>query len=162
MPPPEVMLTPNALRVLEARYLQTDATGHVTETPGEMFRRVATHVAAVEEQYGGRPDSVAEAFYEAMARLEFLPNSPALMNAGTTVGQLAACFVLPVEDTLDGIFGTLHDAALIQQTGGGVGYDFSRLRPAGDRVTATGGVSSGPVPFMKAFDAAVEAVRQGG
>ena len=162
MPQFEVMMTPNAVRVLTARYLRTDATGHVVETPGEMFRRVATHVAAVEEQYGGRPDSEAEAFYEAMSRLEFLPNSPALMNAGTTVGQLAACFVLPVEDSLDGIFGTLHDAALIQQTGGGVGYDFSRLRPDGDRVTATGGLASGPVSFMKAFDAAVDAVRQGG
>ena len=162
MPQPEVSLTPNAVRVLEARYLRTDATGHVNETPGEMFRRVATHVAAVEEQYGGCPAFVADAFDDAMVRLEFLPNSPALMNAGTTVGQLAACFVLPVEDSLDRIFGTLHDATLVQQTGGGVGYDFSRLRPAGDRVTSTGGLSSGPVSFMKAFDAAVEAVRQGG
>ena len=159
---PDVILTPNALRVLEARYLRTDAAGHVIETAGEMFRRVATHVAVVEGQYGGSPSSTADAFYEAMARLEFLPNSPTLMNAGTTIGQLAACFVLPVDDTLDGIFSTLHDAALIQQTGGGVGYDFSRLRPAGDRVTATGGLSSGPIPFMTAFDAAVVAVRQGG
>jgi ribonucleoside-diphosphate reductase alpha chain len=127
-----------------------------------MFWRVATHVASIEQRYGGRPEATAEAFYDAMARLEFLPNSPTLMNAGSTVGQLAACFVLPVEDSLDGIFNTLHDAALIHQTGGGVGYDFSRLRPAGDRVTSTGGVSSGPVSFMRAFDAAVEAVRQGG
>jgi len=159
---PEIALMPNALRVLEARYLRSDAAGQVVETPEAMFRRVAAHVAAVEKAYGDRPDAAAEAFYEAMARLEFLPNSPALMNAGTTIGQLAACFVLPVEDSLDRIFGTLHDAALIQQTGGGVGYDFSQLRPAGDRVTSTGGSSSGPVSFMKAFDAAVEAVRQGG
>lgn len=162
MPGPEATLTPNALRVLEARYLRTDEAGHVVETPEEMFQRVATHVAAAEEQYGGSPGKAAEAFQEAMSRLEFLPNSPALMNAGTTVGQLAACFVLPVEDSLDEIFRTLHDGALIQQTGGGVGYDFSRLRAAGDRVTSTGGLSSGPVSFMKAFDAAVEAVRQGG
>jgi len=158
----EAALTPNALSVLRARYLRTDPAGDVTETPGEMFRRVATYVAAVEERYGGNPDATADAFYDAMARLQLLPNSPALMNAGTTVGQLAACFVLPVEDSLDEIFSTLHDAALIQQTGGGIGYDFSRLRPARDPVTSTGGVSSGPVAFMTAFDAAVEAVRQGG
>lgn len=158
----EPRLTPNALHVLQARYLDTDAKGHVRETPAEMFWRVATHVAAVEQEYGGSPDASAELFYDAMARLQFLPNSPALMNAGTSVGQLAACFVLPIEDSLDSIFGTLHDAALIHQTGGGVGYDFSGLRPAGDRVTSTGGVSSGPVSFMNAFDGAVEAVRQGG
>jgi ribonucleoside-diphosphate reductase alpha chain len=156
------LLTANARRVLEARYLLTDAAGHVTETPDDMLRRVAAHVAMVETEYGASPDPIAQTFYEAMARLAFLPNSPALMNAGTTVGQLAACFVLPVEDSLDGIFATLHDAALIQQTGGGVGYDFSHLRPGGDRVTATGGTASGPVPFMTAFNAAVEAVRQGG
>jgi ribonucleoside-diphosphate reductase alpha chain len=161
MPSTEVSLTSNGLHVLHARYLKTDSAGRV-ETPDEMFRRVATYVAAVEEQYGVRPDATVDAFYEAMARLQFLPNSPALMNAGTALGQLAACFVLPVEDSLDAIFNTLHDAALIQQTGGGVGYDFSRLPPAGDRVTSTGGVSSGPVSFMTAFDSAVEAVRQGG
>jgi ribonucleoside-diphosphate reductase alpha chain len=154
-------LTANALRVLEARYLQVAGDG-VRETPAEMFWRAAAHVAAIEERYGGRAGATADAFYDAMARLQFLPNSPVLMNAGTSVGQLAACFVLPIDDSLDAIFSTLHDAALIHQTGGGVGYDFSRLRPAGDRVTSTGGVSSGPVSFMKAFDAAVEAVRQGG
>ena len=158
---PDAILTANARRVLEARYLRTDSAGTV-ETPDGMFRRVAAHVAAVEKEYGERPDSVAETFYDAMARLAFLPNSPVLMNAGTSLGQLAACFVLPLEDSLDGIFTTLHDAALIQQTGGGVGYDFSHLRPSGDRVTATGGASSGPVPFMTAFNAAVDAVRQGG
>jgi ribonucleoside-diphosphate reductase alpha chain len=155
-------LTANALEVLQKRYLSRDASGNVSETPADMFWRVATHVANVEQQYGRCVEASAEAFYDAMARLQFLPNSPTLMNAGTSVGQLAACFVLPVDDSLDGIFGTLHDAALIHQTGGGVGYDFSRLRPAGDRVTSTGGVSSGPVSFMKAFDAAVGAVRQGG
>ena len=155
-------LTANALEVLRARYLERDAAGNVIESPADMFRRVASHVAGVEERYGGCPEASADAFYDAMASLQFLPNSPTLMNSGRAFGQLAACFVLPVDDTLDGIFSTLHDAALIHQTGGGVGYDFSRLRPAGDRVTSTGGVSSGPVSFMKAFDAAVEAVRQGG
>ncbi len=158
----EPELSPNALHVLRARYLNADAEGRVSETPADMFWRVAKNVAAVERQYGGNPEASAGAFYEAMARLQFLPNSPALMNAGTSVGQLAACFVLPVEDSLDGIFTTLHDAALIHQTGGGVGYDFSRLRPAADRVTSTGGASSGPLSFMRAFDAAVEAVREGG
>jgi ribonucleoside-diphosphate reductase alpha chain len=158
----EPTLTPNALEVLRARYLTRDAEGIVVETPAEMFWRVATQVASVEREYGECVEPTAEVFYDAMARLQFLPNSPTLMNAGTTVGQLAACFVLPIDDSLDGIFRTLHDAALIHQTGGGVGYDFSRLRPAGDCVSSTGGVSSGPVSFMKAFDAAVEAVRQGG
>jgi ribonucleoside-diphosphate reductase alpha chain len=158
----EPTLTSNALEVLRARYLKRDAEGHVIETPGEMLWRVATHVARVERQYGDCSEATAEAFYDVMANLQFLPNSPTLMNAGTTVGQLAACFVLPIDDSLDGIFRTLHDAALIHQSGGGVGYDFSPLRPAGDRVSSTGGVSSGPVSFMKAFDAAVEAVRQGG
>ena len=158
----EPRLTANALQVLESRYLSRSDEGVVTETPADMFWRVATHVAAVEAQYGGNPDDTAEAFYDAMARLQFLPNSPTLMNAGTAVDQLAACFVLPVDDSLDAIFSALHDAALIHQTGGGVGYDFTRLRPAGDRVTSTGGLSSGPVSFMNAFDAAAAAVRQGG
>jgi ribonucleoside-diphosphate reductase alpha chain len=158
----EPALTPNAVDVLRARYLERDEQGRVTETPAKMFRRVATHVAAVEQQYDSDPAAVADTFYDAMAKLEFLPNSPALMNAGMRLGQLAACFVLPVEDSLESIFGTLRDAALIHQTGGGVGYDFSRLRPKGDRVASTGGASSGPVSFMKAFDASVEAVRQGG
>jgi ribonucleoside-diphosphate reductase alpha chain len=158
----EPSLSANALQVLESRYLDRNADGAIIETPADLFWRVATHVAAVEDQCGGNAEASAEAFYEAMARLQFLPNSPTLMNAGTAVDQLAACFVLPVDDSLDAIFSALHDAALIHQTGGGVGYDFSRLRPAGDRVTSTGGVSSGPVSFMNAFDAAVAAVRQGG
>ena len=158
----EPNLSANALQVLESRYLNRNDEGVITEAPADLFWRVATHVAAVEAQYGGDPGNSADGFYDAMARLQFLPNSPTLMNAGTAIGQLAACFVLPVDDSLDAIFSALHDAALVHQTGGGVGYDFSRLRPAGDRVTSTGGVSSGPVSFMNAFDAAVAAVRQGG
>jgi ribonucleoside-diphosphate reductase alpha chain len=158
----EPHLTRNAQEVLRARYLAKDDRGRIVETPAEMFARVAMHVAAVERRYGGDAETTGGTFYDAMARLEFLPNSPALMNAGARLGQLAACFVLPVDDSLDGIFGSLRDAALIHQTGGGVGYDFSRLRPKGDTVASTGGGSSGPVSFMEVFDTAVDAVRQGG
>lgn len=159
---PVPQLTANALEVLRARYLKKDDRGQITETPASMFTRVAARVAEVERRYGGDPSTTAGAFYAAMAGLEFLPNSPALMNAGTRIGQLAACFVLPIDDSLDSIFGVLHQAALVHQTGGGVGYDFSRLRPKGDAVASTGGGSSGPVSFMEVFDAAVDAVRQGG
>jgi ribonucleoside-diphosphate reductase alpha chain len=158
----EPYLSTNAQEVLRARYLRKDDQGRSVETAAEMFARVALHVAAVERQYGGDPAAAADEFYDAMARLEFLPNSPALMNAGTPLGQLAACFVLPIDDTLGSIFQSLRDAALIHQTGGGVGYDSSHLRPRGDLVTTTGGGSSGPVSFMDVFDAAVDAVRQGG
>jgi ribonucleoside-diphosphate reductase alpha chain len=160
--PIEPRLTANAQAVLGARYLSKDDRGRITETPAEMLARVAGHVADVERRYGGDSAKAADIFYEAMVRLEFLPNSPALMNAGTRLGQLAACFVLPIDDTLDSIFSSLRHAALIHQSGGGVGYDFSRLRPKGDRVASTGGGSSGPVSFMEVFDAAVDAVRQGG
>ena len=166
-PPPGLMriepqFTAHAEEVLRARYLKKDDRGRIMETPAEMLARVAVHVADVERRYGGDPTATADTFYEAMARLEFLPNSPALMNAGTRLGQLAACFVLPIEDSLDSIFNSLRHAALIHQTGGGVGYDFSRLRPKGDPVASIGGASSGPVSFMEVFDAAVDAVRQGG
>jgi len=148
--------------LLRARYLRKDPEGHVVETPDQMFRRVATHVSAVEAKYGGCSAVWAERFERAMSQREFLPNSPTLMNAGTPVGQLAACFVLPVEDSLDSIFAAMRDAALVHRTGGGVGFDFSRLRPAGDLLSSTGGVSSGPISFIRVFDAASEAVRSGG
>lgn len=155
-------LRPNALDVLRARYLLKDDTGQIVESPEGMFRRVAQHVASVEDLYGGRPDEVENRFFEVLSRLEFLPSSPALMNAGAPLGQLAACFVLPVEDSLESIFGAVRDSALIHQTGGGVGYDFSRIRPRGDTVATTGGPASGPLSFMRVFDTAVEAIRQGG
>jgi ribonucleoside-diphosphate reductase alpha chain len=151
-----------ALDLLHARYLVKDAEGRVVETPDDMFRRVARHVAAVEARYGGDAREWADRFEHAMRTLEFLPNSPTLMNAGTPVGQLAACFVLPIEDHLEGIFAAMRDAALVHRTGGGVGFDFSHLRPAGDPLASSGGVSSGPVSFMHVFDAASEAVRSGG
>jgi len=156
-------LGPTALNILERRYLRRDQAGVVTEDPEGMFRRVAVNVAAVNERYGDRSvDEDENAFYEVMRRLEFLPNSPTLMNAGTEIQQLSACFVVPVEDSIEGIYDAVKHTALIHQTGGGVGLSFSRLRPAGDLVRSTGGVASGPVTFMKVFDAATEAIKQGG
>jgi ribonucleoside-diphosphate reductase alpha chain len=161
-------LTPNARRVLERRYLLRDARGELAEDPEGLFRRVARAVARAETRLGPAKGRRARAahwagrFEEAMASLEFLPNSPCLMNAGTPLGQLAACFVLPVEDSLRGIFDAVRDMALIHQSGGGVGFDFTPLRPRGDLVRSTHGVASGPVSFMGVFDAATEAVKQGG
>lgn len=153
-------LTPNARRVLERRYLLRDADGGLAEDPAGLFRRVARAVASAEGRKAA--PAWAERFEEAMASLEFLPNSPCLMNAGTPLGQLAACFVLPVGDDLPGIFDAVRDMALIHQSGGGVGFDFSRIRPRGDLVKSTHGVASGPVSFMGVFDAATEAIKQGG
>ncbi len=154
-------LSDNAQKVLRRRYLLKDEHGNVTETPEQMFRRVASYVASADDLYGDVTGSEQE-FYSVMSNLEFLPNSPTLMNAGTRIKQLAACFVLPVGDSLDEIFGTLKSAAIIHQSGGGTGFSFSRLRPQGDIVGSTGGIASGPVSFMKVFDAATQAIKQGG
>ena len=160
----EIPLSENARTVLERRYLRKDAKGKLLETPAQMFRRVARHVASAERNYDGaeRAREMEEAFYRIMTGFEFLPNSPTLMNAGRRLGQLAACFVLPVEDSMEGIFDSLKNAALIHKSGGGTGFSFSRLRPKNSRVGTTGGIASGPVSFMKIFNTATEQVKQGG
>ena len=154
----------NSRIVLERRYLKKDESGKVCESPEEMFRRVARHIARAEKNYdtGVDPKEMEEQFYRLMTEFRFLPNSPTLMNAGRELGQLAACFVLPVEDSMEGIFGALRNAALIHKSGGGTGFAFSRLRPANAKVGSTGGVASGPVSFMKIFNTATEQVKQGG
>jgi ribonucleoside-diphosphate reductase alpha chain len=157
-------LSPNALRVLEARYLRRGSDGRVIETPEELFRRVARAVAHAELLLGTAREAERweETFHQLLTALDFLPNSPTLMNAGTPLGQLAACFVLPVEDSMEGIFGALRAMALVQRTGGGTGFSFSGLRPRGDPVSSTGGEASGPVSFMRIFDCATENIKQGG
>lgn len=158
----EAKLTVNALEVLRKRYLLKDLDENIIETPAQMFTRIAKTIAKVEEKYGGDSKEAERTFYSMMTRLEFIPNSPTLFNAGTKLGQLSACFVLPVGDSLESIFTAVKNMALIEQTGGGVGFNFSSLRPRGDIVKSTKGIASGPISFMRVFDVSTEIIKAGG
>ena len=157
-------LSANALRVLERRYLAKDADGKAAETPAELFRRVAHHVAGAELVFDPSADTaqLEEQFCDFMTRLDFLPNSPTLMNAGRELGQLSACFVIPVDDSMESIFDAVKHTAIIHKSGGGTGFSFSHLRPEHDRVGSTGGVASGPLSFMQVFDKTTDVIKQGG
>jgi ribonucleoside-diphosphate reductase alpha chain len=161
----EPKLTVNAIKVLERRYLLRNLQGQVIETPAQLFRRVAKAVAAPDKKFGASAVEIKEleeVFYRLMFNLEFMPNSPTLMNAGTDIGQLSACFVIPVEDSIPGIFNAVRDMALIHKSGGGTGFSFSHLRPRGDVVKTTEGMASGPISFMRVFDVSTDVIKQGG
>ncbi|MCM8774541.1 MAG: adenosylcobalamin-dependent ribonucleoside-diphosphate reductase, partial [Candidatus Omnitrophica bacterium] len=160
----DLKLSINSMEVLKRRYLLKNSNRNIIETPSELFRRVASHIVKAEKNFSSplSLDEIEEKFYHLMRNLEFLPNSPTLMNAGTEVGQLSACFVIPVEDSLDSIFQALYYTAKIHQTGGGTGFSFSKLRPKNDIVLSTKGEASGPISFMSIFDRATEIIVQGG
>jgi ribonucleoside-diphosphate reductase alpha chain len=160
----EPVLSENAVTVLENRYLIKDEQGKIVETPGQLFSRVAMVVASIEKNYGATDEEIRQwhkRFYDLMASLKFLPNSPTLMNAGRPAGMLSACFVLPIEDSIEGIFETIKQTALIQKAGGGTGFSLDRLRPTGDRVASSGGTTSGPISFWRVFSQATDAIQQG-
>ena len=161
-----IQLSENSLKVLERRYLRRDIDGTLLETPAGMFYRIARHIAAVEEEHDGDVEATTKTFYDLLTDLRFFPNSPTFTGAGTPLGQLAACFVLPIADDMgrdsDGIFSTLRVAALIQQTGGGNGFSFSRLRPQKDIVHTSAGRATGPVGFLRVYDQAFGEIAQGG
>ncbi len=158
----EPKLTVNALEVLRRRYLLRDENGRIIETPAQTFMRVAKAIAKADRKHDENSKASENDFYEMMSRIEFLPNSPTFFNAGTELGQLSACFVLPVEDSLESIFTAVKNMALIEKSGGGVGFNFSKLRPKGDLVKSTKGVASGPVSFMRVFDTATDVIKAGG